>query len=256
MTSNFELKRRGIGTSASSARRRPGRRRPRALAAVTWLLLARVGDRPAARDPRSLRVFLRLAMSPRASVRRSGSLGAPARLLGSAQVRRANASRHRAPSVRVDPGAPAATRACRPLSAPRTDRRRPERRRVSRAKVFGVAGFERQFAIKRFHPEAHLVCHDRARRCRPPPARTAASEHPRIARSRPSSASRRAPRSPPSSSLVPAWTRLRPIAESPDGRRIDRARPGALARLSAGQRRAVGYAHGRGLTHPGPRRRT
>ena len=52
---------------------------------------------------------------------------------------------------------------------------------VARAKVFGVAGFERQFAIKRFHPE--LTVTTALAQALSTAARAYGSlEHPRIAR--------------------------------------------------------------------------
>lgn len=117
---------------------------------------------------------------------------------------------------------------------------------VSRAKVFGVAGFERQFAVKRFHAELTAAA---------PLAQALSSgaraygglEHPRIARM-----------SEFGVAQGTTFTAVEYIAGLDALRLITEARlanttlaaGGALALVSQAAR-AVGYAHGRGLTHLG-----
>ncbi|MFN0248885.1 MAG: protein kinase domain-containing protein [Kofleriaceae bacterium] len=117
---------------------------------------------------------------------------------------------------------------------------------VARAKVFGVAGFERQFAVKRFHPE--LTITSSLASALSSAARAYGSlEHPRIARM---------------SEFGVAQGTTFTAVEHVAG--LDAARLGAEARLAGATlaaggalalvsqaARAVGYAHGRGLTHLG-----
>jgi serine/threonine protein kinase len=117
---------------------------------------------------------------------------------------------------------------------------------VSRAKVFGVAGFERQFAVKRFHHELTAT----------PPMATALSaaargygslEHPRIARMSEFGVAQGTTFT--AVEFVAGLDALRLIAEAKmQGQAL--AAGGALALVSQAAR-AVGYAHGRGLTHLG-----
>ena len=117
---------------------------------------------------------------------------------------------------------------------------------VSRAKVFGVAGFERQFAVKRFHHELTVT----------PPMASALStaargygslEHPRIARMSEFGVAQGTTFT--AVEYVTGLDALRLIAEARlAGTTL--AAGGALALVSQAAR-AVGYAHGRGLTHLG-----
>ncbi len=117
---------------------------------------------------------------------------------------------------------------------------------VFRAKVYGVAGFERQFAVKRFHPE--LV---KAKQVGDAIARAARSygnlEHPRIARMQ---------------EFGIAFGETFAAVEMVEG--IDAAQliqhthgageplqPGAALTVVKQVARAVGYAHGRGVLHLG-----
>ncbi|CAN5870710.1 hypothetical protein BH11MYX3_BH11MYX3_24070 [soil metagenome] len=117
---------------------------------------------------------------------------------------------------------------------------------VSRAKVFGVAGFERQFAVKRFHPE--LTITNALAQALSAAARAYGSlEHPRIARM-----------SEFGVAQGQTFTAVEHVAGLDAARLIAEARlagmtlaaGGALALISQAAR-AVGYAHGRGLTHLG-----
>ncbi len=117
---------------------------------------------------------------------------------------------------------------------------------VSRAKVFGVAGFERQFAVKRFHPE--LTITNALAQALSAAARAYGSlEHPRIARM-----------SEFGVAQGQTFTAVEHVAGLDAGRLVAEARlagmalaaGGALALISQAAR-AVGYAHGRGLTHLG-----
>ena len=117
---------------------------------------------------------------------------------------------------------------------------------VSRAKVFGVAGFERQFAVKRFHPELTATAAMAAMLSAA--ARAYGSlEHPRIARMSEFGVAQGATFT--AVELVAGLDALRLIAEV---RLSGASLPvgGALALVSQAAR-AVGYAHGRGLTHLG-----
>jgi hypothetical protein len=117
---------------------------------------------------------------------------------------------------------------------------------VSRAKVFGVAGFERQFAIKRFHPELTATAAMAAMLSAA--ARAYGSlEHPRIARMSEFGVAQGATFT--AVEFVQGLDALRLIGEARlAGATL--AAGGALALVSQAAR-AVGYAHGRGLTHLG-----
>ncbi|HEX3762501.1 MAG TPA: protein kinase [Kofleriaceae bacterium] len=120
---------------------------------------------------------------------------------------------------------------------------------VSRAKVFGVAGFERQFAVKRFHPELTATAAMAAMLSAA--ARAYGSlEHPRIARMSEFGVAQGATFT--AVEYVPGLDALRLIAEArlAAGSGSGLATGGALALVSQAAR-AVGYAHGRGLTHLG-----
>ncbi len=117
---------------------------------------------------------------------------------------------------------------------------------VSRGKVFGVAGFERQFAVKRFHPDVTAT-----------PALAAALstaaraygglEHPRIARMSEFGVAQG--QTFTAVELVAGLDAMRLVAEARlAGTTL--AVGGALALISQAAR-AVGYAHGRGLAHLG-----
>jgi serine/threonine protein kinase len=117
---------------------------------------------------------------------------------------------------------------------------------VSRAKVFGVAGFERQFAVKRFHAELTATAAMAAMLSAA--ARAYGSlEHPRIARM-----------SEFGIAQGSTFTAVEYVHGLDALRLINEARlagaslaaGGALALVSQAAR-AVGYAHGRGLTHLG-----
>ncbi|MEO7095182.1 MAG: serine/threonine-protein kinase, partial [Polyangiales bacterium] len=117
---------------------------------------------------------------------------------------------------------------------------------VSRAKVFGVAGFERQFAVKRFHAE--LTITNALAQGLSAAARAYGSlEHPRIARM-----------SEFGVAQGQTFTAVEHVAGLDAARLVAEARlagmslasGGALALVSQAAR-AVGYAHGRGLTHLG-----
>jgi serine/threonine protein kinase len=117
---------------------------------------------------------------------------------------------------------------------------------VSRAKVFGVAGFERQFAVKRFHPE--LTITSALASALSSAARAYGSlEHPRIARMSEFGVAQGTTFT--AVELVSGLDAARLVAEVRlAGQSL--AAGGALALVSQAAR-AVGYAHGRGLTHLG-----
>jgi serine/threonine-protein kinase len=117
---------------------------------------------------------------------------------------------------------------------------------VSRAKVFGVAGFERQFAVKRFHAELTSTAAMAAMLSAA--ARAYGSlEHPRIARMSEFGVAQGATFT--AVEYVVGLDALRLVAEARlTG--VSLAAGGALALVSQAAR-AVGYAHGRGLTHLG-----
>ena len=117
---------------------------------------------------------------------------------------------------------------------------------VSRAKVFGVAGFERQFAVKRFHTE--LTATTALAQALSAAARAYGSlEHPRIARMSEFGVAQGTTFT--AVEYVAGLDTMRLIAEARanDG---TLAAGGALALVSQAAR-AVGYAHGRGLSHLG-----
>ena len=116
---------------------------------------------------------------------------------------------------------------------------------VSRAKVFGVAGFERQFAVKRFAAELTVGA---AAQALSAAARSYGSlEHPRIARM-----------SEFGVAQGQTFTAVEYVAGLDAFRLLQEAKlagiaipaGGALAPVSQAAR-AVGYAHGRGLSHLG-----
>src|SRR3954447_1522803 len=117
---------------------------------------------------------------------------------------------------------------------------------VSRAKVFGVAGFERQFAIKRFHSELTATAAMAAMLSAA--ARAYGSlEHPRIARMSEFGVAQGSTFT--AVEYVVGLDALRLMSEAKlAGATL--AVGGALALVSQAAR-AVGYAHGRGLTHLG-----
>ncbi|HSK04067.1 MAG TPA: serine/threonine-protein kinase, partial [Kofleriaceae bacterium] len=117
---------------------------------------------------------------------------------------------------------------------------------VSRAKVFGVAGFERQFAIKRFHPD--ITSTAMLAQALSAAARAYGSlEHPRIARMSEFGVAQGTTFT--AVEYIAGLDALRLIAEvKMAGSTL--APGGALALVSQAAR-AVGYAHGRGLTHLG-----
>ncbi|HET9622018.1 MAG TPA: protein kinase [Kofleriaceae bacterium] len=117
---------------------------------------------------------------------------------------------------------------------------------VSRAKVFGVAGFERQFAVKRFHAELTATAAMAAMLSAA--ARAYGSlEHPRIARMSEFGVAQGATFT--AVEYVVGLDALRLISEARLAG-VTLAAGGALALVSQAAR-AVGYAHGRGLTHLG-----
>ncbi|MDX2094111.1 MAG: protein kinase [Kofleriaceae bacterium] len=117
---------------------------------------------------------------------------------------------------------------------------------VSRAKVYGVAGFERQFAVKRFHPE--LTITSPLAQALSSAARAYGSlEHPRIARMSEFGVAQG--QTFTAVELVVGLDAARLVAEARlQGTAL--AAGGALALVSQAAR-AGGYAHGRGLTHLG-----
>jgi len=117
---------------------------------------------------------------------------------------------------------------------------------VSRAKVFGVAGFERQFAVKRFHAELTATAAMAAMLSAA--ARAYGSlEHPRIARMSEFGVAQGSTFT--AVEYIVGLDALRLIAEARLAG-VTLAAGGALALVSQAAR-AVGYAHGRGLTHLG-----
>lgn len=117
---------------------------------------------------------------------------------------------------------------------------------VWRAKVFGVAGFERQFAIKRFLPE--ITASGQLAQALSSAARQYGGlEHPRIARMSEFGVAQG--QTFTAVELVAGLDALRLVAEARlDGTSLSTG--GVLALVSQAAR-AVGYAHGRGLTHLG-----
>jgi serine/threonine-protein kinase len=117
---------------------------------------------------------------------------------------------------------------------------------VSRAKVFGVAGFERQFAIKRFLPE--LAAAPSSAQALSAAARSYGSlEHPRIARMSEFGVAQG--QTFTAVELVAGLDMQRLVAESRLGGGA--IPPGGSLALISQAARAVGYAHGRGLSHLG-----
>ncbi len=117
---------------------------------------------------------------------------------------------------------------------------------VSRAKVFGVAGFERQFAVKRFHNE--LTASPQMAAALSAAARGYGSlEHPRIARMSEFGVAQGTTFT--AVEYVAGLDALRLVAEARLAG-MTLAAGGALALVSQAAR-AVGYAHGRGLSHLG-----
>jgi serine/threonine-protein kinase len=116
---------------------------------------------------------------------------------------------------------------------------------VFRAKVYGVAGFERQFAVKRFHPE--LVKDPEVASRMAAAARMYGSlEHPRIARLHEYGVS--GGETFIATELVTGLDLARLIAVAGSGEPLV---AGAVVALVSQTARAVGYAHGRGISHLG-----
>ncbi len=117
---------------------------------------------------------------------------------------------------------------------------------VYRAKVYGVAGFERQFCVKRFHPE--LVALPVVAQRLSNAARAYGSlEHPRIARLHEYGVA--AGEVFTATELVPGLDLMRLVAATHAvGQPLP---PGAAVIVLAQVARAVGYAHGRGVNHLG-----
>ncbi|MCA9673702.1 MAG: serine/threonine protein kinase, partial [Myxococcales bacterium] len=115
-----------------------------------------------------------------------------------------------------------------------------------RAKVYGVAGFERQFAVKRFHPE--LVALPVVAQRLSAAARVYGSlEHPRIARLHEYGVAGGEVFT--ATELVPGLDVMRLIGGTHGVG--DPLPPGAAIIVLAQVARAVGYAHGRGVNHLG-----
>jgi serine/threonine protein kinase len=116
---------------------------------------------------------------------------------------------------------------------------------VSRAKVFGVAGFERQFAVKRFAPD--LTVGPVAQALSAAARSYGSLEHPRIARM-----------SEFGVAQGQTFTAVEYVAGLDAFRLLQEAKlagvaiaPGGALALVSQAARAVGYAHGRGLSHLG-----
>jgi len=117
---------------------------------------------------------------------------------------------------------------------------------VWRAKVFGVAGFERQFAVKRFLPE--VTSTPAAAQALSAGARAYGSlEHPRIARMTEFGVAQG--QTFTAVELVPGLDAMRLAAEAQLAG-VPLAAGGVLALVSQ-VARAIGYAHGRGISHLG-----
>nr|HEX4313980.1 protein kinase [Kofleriaceae bacterium] len=117
---------------------------------------------------------------------------------------------------------------------------------VSRAKVFGVAGFERQFAIKRFLPEVATT--GPAAQALSAAARAYGGlEHPRIARMTEFGVSQGT-----TFTAVEYVAGIDALRLATEARLAGATLPagGALALVSQAAR-AIGYAHGRGISHLG-----
>ncbi|HYU14799.1 MAG TPA: protein kinase, partial [Candidatus Acidoferrum sp.] len=117
---------------------------------------------------------------------------------------------------------------------------------VFRAKVYGVAGLERQFAVKRFHPE--LVSNpDRAALLAHAARVYGGLQHPRIARLHEFGVA--GGETFAACELVRGIDLVRLLALA--GERGGGLQPGAGAALIAAAARAIGFAHVRGLSHLG-----
>jgi eukaryotic-like serine/threonine-protein kinase len=117
---------------------------------------------------------------------------------------------------------------------------------VYRAKVYGVAGFERQFAVKKFFP--HVALNSRYAQALSAAARAYGSlEHPRIARLAEFGVS--GGHTFTATELSPGIDAARLLSETlAAGGAIPAGSALALVSQAA---RAVGYAHGRGISHLG-----
>jgi serine/threonine protein kinase len=117
---------------------------------------------------------------------------------------------------------------------------------VFRAKVYGVAGFEREFAVKRFHPG--FVSDPQIAAKLAAAARSYGSlEHPRIARLHEHGVA--GGETFTATELVQGMDAARLVSMLPT---IDQTLPpGAAIALVSQAARAVGYAHGRGIFHLG-----
>ncbi len=117
---------------------------------------------------------------------------------------------------------------------------------VSRAKVFGVAGFERQFAVKRVHAE--ITANGPMAQALSAAARAYGGlEHPRIARMSEFGVARGTTYT--AVEYVVGLDAMKLVTEARLAG-LTLAAGGALALVSQAAR-AIGYAHGRGLTHLG-----
>jgi serine/threonine protein kinase len=117
---------------------------------------------------------------------------------------------------------------------------------VFRAKVLGVAGMERQFAIKRFYP-AVLARPEALARLQQATRAYGGLEHPRIARLAELGVA--AGETFTATELVAGLDLARLVAMEPSER--DRIPAGAGLGFVSAAARAMGYAHGRGVTHGG-----
>ncbi|WP_428262752.1 protein kinase domain-containing protein [Haliangium sp.] len=117
---------------------------------------------------------------------------------------------------------------------------------VFRAKVYGVAGFEREFAVKRFHPG--FVNNPEVANVLAAAARSYGSlEHPRIARLHEYGVA--SGETFTATELVQGVDTARLVSMLPtSGNTLP---PGAAVALVSQAARAVGYAHGRGICHLG-----
>lgn len=115
---------------------------------------------------------------------------------------------------------------------------------VFRAKVYGVAGFERQFAVKRFHPE-FVKDPGIASRVATAARMYGSLEHPRIARLHEYGVS--GGETFTATELVTGIDLARLIAITGDQPLV----VGAAISLVSQIARAIGYAHGRGISHLG-----
>jgi len=112
---------------------------------------------------------------------------------------------------------------------------------VFRAKVYGVAGMDREFAVKRFHPS--LLADPNARAALAVAARMyGALEHPRVARLH--EFGEAGGHTFTATEYVPGLD----LAQLMDQGRLSL---GTASHLIVQIGRAVGYAHGRGLSHLG-----